>query len=151
MVNLNRTEVWTARFQIGTISAQILPIEPQDQHQLIHRAPVNICSWASPMIKVCHRQDAKSQVYGELSSLEEPMNTFIMQPNTDFAFATIILQCAFTFHPFCKENMIRSLHFIDFYRASIKVIALPLTMVWFHQVNIFLHTFGKTKTHVLIG
>ena len=54
------------------------------------------------MIKVCHRQDAKSQVYGELSSLEEPMNTFIMQPNTDFAFATIILQCAFTFHPFLQ-------------------------------------------------
>ena len=64
---------------------------------------MNIYSWASLMIKVRHRRDAKRRVYGERSSLEEHMNTFIMQPNQDFAFSTIPnLQSAFIFHSFSQ-------------------------------------------------
>ena len=38
------------------------------------------------MIKVRHKLDAKRRVYGELSSLEETMNNFTMQPNPECVF-----------------------------------------------------------------
>ena len=43
------------------------------------------------MIKVRHRRDTNRRVYGELSSLEEPMNKFIMQLNPDCVFRLYFL------------------------------------------------------------
>ena len=79
------------------------------------------------MINVRHRRDAKRRVYGELSSLEEPMNKLIMQSNPDFSFRFFFSRVHSPSIHFRKENGLRSLHFIHFTVQSIEVIALTMT------------------------
>ena len=78
------------------------------------------------MIKVRHRRDAKRLVYDELSSLEEPMNKFIMQLNPDCDFSAFLSRVHSPSIHFGKEDEIRSMHFIHFLAQSMEVIALTM-------------------------
>ena len=73
---------------------------------------------ASPMIKNRHKRDAKRRVYGQLSSLEEPINKLIMQLNPDGVFRFLFSRVHSPFIHFRKENELRSSHFIHFYSAK---------------------------------
>ena len=87
-------ELWTRSF----------PDERVPLWNMAFRLHGNIHSWASPMIKVRHRPDEKRRVYGELSSLEEPMNILIIQSNPDCDFSAFIFLSAFNFHSFSQRK-----------------------------------------------
>ena len=72
-----------------------------------YKCSVFMYSWASPMIKVCHRRDAKRRVLR--IEFAKPVNKFIMQRNPDFVFRLLFPRVHSPSIHFCQENELRSL------------------------------------------